>query len=139
MLLEYWGDAPDHLVNLDPTIHATFQVPLLDLDEKPYVPPVVDREEKDDKKDEKISGSRVPASVANALTEIENWSADRYPLSQNTAGTIRGIVAQAVLNRCQWNDPLTAEPDADLKRSAWPAKSIVVSIEGAEAENLAGD
>jgi hypothetical protein len=138
VLLEYWGDAPDHLVNLDTTIHATFQVPLLELDEEPYAPPVGDDNKTDDKKDEKTPGSRVDASVVKALTEIEDWAAGRHPLPQNTAGKIRGIVAQAVLNRCQWNDPLTAEPDADLKRSAWPAKSTVVSIEGADAENLPG-
>ena len=137
VLLEYWGDAPDHLVNLERTIHATFQVPLLALDEKPYTPSMGDGK-RDDEKDHKTSRSKVSASVAIALADIENWAAGRHPLSQNTAGTIRGIVAQAVFNRCQWNDPLTAEADADLKKSAWPAKSIVVSIDGAEAENLAG-
>ncbi len=142
VLLEYWGDAPDRLVNLDPTIHATFQLPELDLDQEPYVPRD-DHREHDAPAGHSRGGKgsnrpEVPRSLAVALSEVDEWAAGRRRLSQTTSGAIRRIVAQAVLNRVQWNEPLTAEPDVDLKRKAWPVKSTTVSIEDAEAENLAG-
>lgn len=141
ILLEYWGDAPERLVNLDPTIHATFQLPELGLDEEPYVPGGDDDDQSDDTKDTPRRGGRdtkVPTGLTRAFSEIDDWAAGRRPMSQNTSGKIRRIVAQAVLNRSQWDDPLSAEPDAELKRRAWPVNSTRVSIEGADAEGLPG-
>lgn len=135
VLLEYWGDAPDRLVNLEPTIHATFRLLELDLDEKPYVPPV-DESEAEGTKD--ANASKITPRLARTFSEIDDWAAGREPLSQNTSSKIRRVVAQAVLNRSRWDAPLSAEPDADLKRRAWPVNSTVVSIEGADAEGLPG-
>lgn len=141
VLLEYWGDSPDHLVNLDPIIHATFRLPELALGEAPYIPPVdqgrtIARD--NDKGKTSTRDSKIPPRVAAALSEIDDWAAGRQPLSQNTSAKIRRIVAQAVLNRSQWDSPLTAEPREELKRRAWPVNSTVVSIEGADAEGLPG-
>ncbi|MCH9729248.1 MAG: ATP-binding protein [Actinomycetia bacterium] len=141
VLLEYWGDAPDHLVNLDPTIHATFQLPELDLDGEPYIPRDDDGNQKGGTKDGQGrggTGSMVPASLTQAFGEVDDWAAGRNPLSQNISGKIRRIVAQAVLNRVQWNYPLSSEPDVGLKRRAWPVNSTRVSIESADAEGLPG-
>lgn len=140
LLLEYWGDAPDHLVNLDPTIHATFQLPELDLAEEPYVP-AFGGDQIDDTKDAQQrgeKGSKVSKRLTQEFSEIDDWAARRQPLSQNTSAKIRRIVGQAVVNRSQWNDPLTAEPRDELKKRAWPFNSTRVSIEGADAEGLPG-
>ncbi|UBV22728.1 ATP-binding protein [Mycolicibacterium fortuitum] len=141
VLLEYWGDAPDHLVNLDPTIHETFQLLELDLNEKPYVPPTDTGEKRDTTEGTKgrgSSGSKISPGTARIFSEVDDWAAGRHPLSQNISGKVRRIVAHAVLNRSLWDAPLSAEPDAELKRRAWPVNSTVVSIEGADAEGLPG-
>jgi hypothetical protein len=138
VLLEYWGDAPDRLVNLDPTIHATFQLPELDLDGEPYIPRFDERRGAKEEGQKTDGKSKLSASLTQKFGEIDDWVAGRQPLSQNTSGMIRRIVAKAVLNRVQWNDPLTAEPHEDLKKRAWPVNSTVVSIESADAEGLAG-
>lgn len=147
ILLEYWGDAPPELVNLDPTIHATFQLPPLSnvsasggarggTSEGRTVggqggdsssPPPPER-----------STGEVPPSVRAHLDAIDAWVTGRANLAQDTARKIRVIVRQAVVNRCQWNRPLTAEPDSNTVKKAWPQNSTVVSIEAADAENLPG-
>ena len=58
--------------------------------------------------------------------------------TKTTANELRGIVRDAVVRRCQWNDPLMPEPTSEVLRRAWPTGSTVVSIHGAAAENRPG-
>jgi hypothetical protein len=81
----------------------------------------------------------LPPALRRSLDEIESWVAGRQPLKQNTAAQLRKIITQAVVNQCKWDSPLMAEPAKAIIDTAWPARSIVVSITGADAENQASE
>jgi hypothetical protein len=133
--LELWGDAPPRPVNLSPVLHHAFDISLLELDAAETTLPERAREP--------LSRTPSPArdlpnSAQRMIQDVEEWASRGHVLHQNTAGALRGIIRDAVVRRCMWNDPLMSEPQADVLRRAWPAKSVVVSIEGAAAENLPG-
>lgn len=139
--LEFWGDAPGHVVNLLPEMHEAFGVAMLDLSDidhvpSPPAPPPLPGPDQ-------VSGPRpnggLPVSVQKAIQNVEDWSTRRAVLAQGTARDIRAIIRDAVVQRCAWNDPLMPEPTTDQLRRAWPTESAVVSIEDAYGENEAGD
>lgn len=135
-ILEFWGDAPPSAVNLSPVLHQAFDLSLLDLATADV--------DLDDRVDEPMpqpqpsAGGSLPPSVQRMIQDVEDWYSRGRVLHQNTAAVLRGIIRDAVVRRCRWNDPLMSAPSADDLRRAWPAKSTVVSIEGAAAENLPG-
>lgn len=157
-LLEFWGDAPTEVRNLDPGIHEAFAISPLTLDPAQGAGKVRQRTQTQDTRTPKTNspGATMGPPATGALTrrdvreswpgslramvdDVDEWEAGRRPLLQGTASRIRSIVAQAVVNRCDWTDPLMAEPSANIRQAAWPPKSSVVSILHADAENLASD
>jgi hypothetical protein len=135
VFLEFWGDAPTDLTNLDPILHRAFSLPLLDLgsEVEPRRAPI-SPSSSTTRQPQDVDG--LSASVRQEINNVEEWYTRGKPLINKTALNIRSMICDAVVNRCQWNDPLMAEPTAEVMRKAWPSKSVVVSIEGAEAENL---
>lgn len=142
--LEVWGDAPENLINLDPHLHQAFGINLLTLDAatsnagRPAtdgrgVPPAPGR-----RAPTRATGGEVPRAIAVMIDHVEEWQGRQTQLPQGTAAYLRGIIRQAVVNRCGWADPVTAEPSAaDLDR-AWPSNSTVVSIDDAGGQRLPG-
>ena len=137
--LEFWGDAPSHVVNLLPTIHEAFGVAILDLEDISVTPtPPLPPPTRIDRGPSGSQSGSLPASVQKAIQNVEEWSTRRAVLPQSTAREIRAIIRDAVVQRCVWNDPLMPEPASELLRRAWPVGSAVVSIEDAYGENEGG-
>jgi len=135
--LEFWGDAPPSPVNLSPVLHHAFDLSLLDLDTAETAGPEPLRAEPAAQPAPGAGGALRP-SVQRMIQDVEDWYSRGRVLHENTAGPLRGIIRDAVVRRCRWTDPLMSEPSADDLKRAWPPKSVVVSIEGAAAENLPG-
>lgn len=134
--LEFWGDAPPSPVNLSPVLHQAFDLSLLDLEAAEAFPQV--RAAEPTAQEAPRAGGTLPQSVMRMIQDVEDWYSRDRVLHQNTAGQLRGMIRDAVVRRCRWNDPLMSEPSAEDLRRAWPAKSTVISITGAAAENLPG-
>lgn len=131
--LEFWGDAPSQPENLAPALQHAFDISHLELGGPEPWPP-----EPPEPPEPPSPSGDLPETVRRMIQHVEEWSARGHTLHQNTALVIRTIVRDAVVRRCQWNEPLMPEPTAELLRRAWPPQSRVVSIEGASAENLPG-
>ena len=128
--LEFWGDAPETVVNLPKAMHEAFEIRLLNVAELKRKP----RGPKKAQHDGLIRNCRtdpLPPSVRQAIEHVEAWAAGEARLNQNTASSIREIIRNAVVQRCAWNTPLMPEPTSETLRRAWPVGSAVVSIEGA--------
>ncbi|MBO3752587.1 ATP-binding protein [Streptosporangiaceae bacterium NEAU-GS5] len=133
--LEFWGNAPAELVNLAPEIHVAFALPQLTIDTAATIvgtDPIVEAAPKVDKR------SGLSPSQLRYIQQIEEWQTREVNLHQTPAGELRRLVSEAVVRRCDWTDPISAEPSIAEVREAWPAKSTTVSIDGADAENLPG-
>ncbi|HEY0640535.1 MAG TPA: protein DpdH [Pseudonocardiaceae bacterium] len=131
-LLEFWGDAPNQVTNLDPTVHDAFGIRPLRLDDLPEPPP----NRKTSPTSATSSRLARPTSTAVRTSEIEDWGSTRQrQLPMNVARNLRTIVRDAVVQRTLWLDPLMVEPQSAVIKRVWPNKSSVVSIKGAESEN----
>ncbi|WP_019901870.1 protein DpdH [Salinispora arenicola] len=142
--LEFWGDTPAQLTDLSPVLHDAFGLDLLHLDpetesgpspraQPTLVPPATTRPGA-------TAASDLPPSVRRLIDDVEQWGSRGQRLGQRTAGELRNILSEAVLRRFLWNQPLMAEPSADVLKRAWlrQQRSTIVSIEGAEGENAPG-
>ncbi|MFE9324122.1 protein DpdH [Nocardia sp. NPDC052278] len=143
VLLEFWGDAPTEVQNLAPAIHEAFGIAPLAIDQE-SASQLTAPEQGDSVQPTLMpvpSESRTAVvgteSYRRQLQDIDAWYSGK-PLGQNAAAGIRSIVRQAVLNRCQWNEPLTVEPLQGVRDKAWPVTSLVVSIEDAGGESAPG-
>ncbi len=132
--LEFWGDAPAEPVNLSPVMHHAFDISLLQLDglEPPPGPGPGPEPPKP------LPSGDLPVSVQRTVDHVEEWFSRGRILNHGPANELRGIVREAIIRRCLWNDPLMPEPPVDVLKSAMPAGSTLVSIEGAAAENRPG-
>ena len=126
--LEFWGDAPETVENLQPGMHEAFEIRRLSVGE-------LKRTSGGPKKEHDPSPKRstdpLPTSVRQAIEHVEAWAAGEARLNQGTASNIREIIRDAVVERCAWNTPLMPEPKSGTLQRAWPVGSAVVSIEGA--------
>ena len=52
------------------------------------------------------------------IGQVEEWYSRGHVLHQGTASELRGIVRDAIVRRCLWNDPLMPEPTSEVLRSA---------------------
>lgn len=136
--LEFWGDAPDTVVNLKRGMHEAFEIRLLEVEElKRHPTPPPRPAEAGSIPGPQRPDESVPVSVTRAIEHIEDWATREAPLNQGTASDIRQIIRDAVVQRCAWNNPLMPEPTSDVLRHAWPVGSAVVSIDGAYGEREA--
>lgn len=141
--LEFWGDAPADLIDLDPTLHTAFGINRLGIDERPLprrtepparIPSVPARRSDAQPAADATADDGLTPGVRKMLVDIENWQGRGAQLPQQTARTIREIIRQAVISRSLWNEPIMAEPQTPDRNAGWPARPTVVSIEGAEGE-----
>ncbi|NBE85422.1 protein DpdH [Micromonospora rubida] len=137
LVLEFWGDAPTQVINLPDEIHTAFALPPVAIDPNADDRPGPTVTSKAPGK-ARTAATGMPSSTVKAMSDIERWLTRNIDLDQGTANEIRLIISEAVSRRCQWVDPIMAEPSAaDIKR-IWAPKSTTVSIIGAAAENLFG-
>jgi hypothetical protein len=134
--LEFWGDAPSQPINLAPVLHHAFDISLLALDDAERV--LDEPASQVLPQQQSPLADDLPASMRRMVQHVEEWFARDRVLPQDTAGELRGIIRNAVVRRCLWNDPLMPEPTADTLTRAWRPWSPVVSIAGASAENRSG-
>ncbi|MFE6333949.1 protein DpdH [Streptomyces sp. NPDC057798] len=145
LVLEFWGDAPEHANNLHPTILDAFSLEPLSSEEGQSPPSVsaAGSGQADggvSRPDTGTSGRRdeLPRELQRMLETVDDWVTLEGGLDTATANRIRVVVSTAVVQRYQWNSPLMREVGStELRKAAWPTKATVVSIEGAK-ENLAG-
>ncbi|GAA3284009.1 ATP-binding protein [Dactylosporangium vinaceum] len=141
--LEFWGDAPRNLTNLEPEIHHAFGVSLLALDDVVGNASQSATRKPDEPASARRTGVRtatgeLPRAIAVMIEHVEEWQGRQSQLPQGTAAYLRNIIRQAVINRCLWTDPVMAEPLITELDRAWPLNSTVVSIEDAGGERLPG-
>lgn len=145
LVLEFWGDAPDHANDLHPTIFDAFSLEPLDGEGGPARPSVTPPKSDEasatqarPKTGAEVKRGELPRELQRMLETVDEWVTREGGLDTATASRVRGVVATAVVQRYQWNSPLMREVSTtELRRAAWPTKATVVSIEGAK-ENLAG-
>ncbi|MEV7421493.1 protein DpdH [Streptomyces sp. NPDC091212] len=144
LVLEFWGDAPEHATDLHPTILEAFSLEPLggETDQRrpsaaPGSKPANDSAPKPDTGASKRRDA-LPGELQRMLETVDDWVTLEGGLDTSTANRIRTVVSAAVLQRYQWNAPLMREVGStELRRAVWPTKATVVSIEGAK-ENLVG-
>lgn len=137
--LEFWGDAPEEVVNLHPALHSAFAIHKLadsTADEAITHRPTRSTQRKSEELDAPSKSSELPAALKRKLGHIEAWAVKGVTLEQGVARELRALIAEVVIRRCQWTDPLVPEPNADLLRKAWPSKSTIVSIDEAHGQGL---
>lgn len=143
--IELWGDAPATQVNLPSPLRDAFGIGTVNDGQEGTKPPE-DSRTMPGGDVSTPTGSTLPPptppvamkrSLAQAIEQVENWATRNAALRQNTAKDIRTIIQDAVVARCDWNDPLMPEPNSAVLKKAWPAGSAIVSIEGAYGESEA--
>ncbi|MEV8340975.1 protein DpdH [Streptomyces niveus] len=144
LVLEFWGDAPEHATDLHPTILEAFSLEPLggETDQRRPSSAPGSRLVNDSvpKPDTGASNRRdaLPGELQRMLETVDDWVTLEGGLDTSTANRIRTVVSAAVLQRYQWSAPLMREVGStELRRAVWPTKATVVSIEGAK-ENLVG-
>jgi hypothetical protein len=142
--LEFWGDAPDELIDLSPDLHHAFGISMLDVAQRPDRTvrppgrPLGGKSTSGGAPGQASGVDTLPARLRKMYDDLENWQGGGGQLLQGTALELRTIIKQAVVNQCAWNEPVMAEPLAAQLDKSWPARSIVVSIEDAEGEGMVG-
>ncbi|MFF0197302.1 protein DpdH [Streptomyces anulatus] len=145
LVLEFWGDAPEHATDLHPTLLEAFSLEPLGGETRQDHPsaatPSPGRADTGTPRPNTGASNRrdaLPGELQRMLETVDDWVTLEGGLDTSTANRIRTVVSTAVLQRYQWNSPLMREVGStELRRAAWPTKATVVSIEGAK-ENLAG-
>lgn len=131
-LLEFWGDAPNNADALPSAVFAAFALDPLAVENAGDVPPAEDERPDftDDRRMDKGTGVP-PTALRRAIEGIENWAARDAVMPKDVAADLRNIVAEAVVNRAQWNAPLMPPPGMEALRKAWLKlnKAAIVSIE----------
>jgi hypothetical protein len=143
--LEFWGDAPATAVNLPSDLREAFGIGRLDLTVDPDEQPVGTGSGSRDGTRARTTAPKPPVSpptgkpgsLVQALGNVENWATRNAVLPQGTANEIRGIIRNAVVERCAWSDPLMQEPNAEIMKRAWPVGSATIFIEDAYGQNEA--
>lgn len=144
LVLEFWGDAPEHATDLHPTILEAFTLePLGGETDQRRPSAVLGSKSANDNAPKPDTGANnrrdtLPGELQRMLETVDDWVTLEGGLDTSTANRIRTVVSAAVLQRYQWNAPLMREVGStELRRAVWPTKATVVSIEGAK-ENLVG-
>jgi hypothetical protein len=138
--LEFWGDAPDTVVNLSPGMHEAFEIQPLSVEElqrKPTSPKRAPGAGTSTASGQQRPTDGMRETVRRAIEHVEVWATQGARLNQGTASEIREIIRNAVVQRCAWNNPLMPEPTNEVLKRAWPVGSAVVSISGAYGEREA--
>ncbi|KUO22097.1 protein DpdH [Streptomyces dysideae] len=145
LVLEFWGDAPEHANGIHPTILEAFSLEPLAGEgqhDRPSASASPTKETSTSTSGPETKAatdeSDLPREVQRMLETVDEWLTREGGLDTTTANRIRSVVSTAVVQRYLWNSPLMREQAlGDIRKAAWPPKATVVSIEGAK-ENLPG-
>jgi hypothetical protein len=137
VLLQFWGDAPRELMNLEPEIHTAFRIPALDptviADSQTVIPSGIVGKTSTAVKNEPAVPGLAPA-VQRRIQEIEDWLSRGANFPTELAGEVRRLVRGAVVDRVSWTDPIMKEPTGAVVEKAWPTNAKTISIaDAAEA------
>jgi hypothetical protein len=107
-LIDLWSDAGE-LVDLDPRIHAAFDLPLLRAPSASTAPPA---SVATPPKAASVKPSpSLPAGLEAQLREIDDWSSDKVKLSYDLTNHLRGLVYDAVAYYVDWDAALLLKRD----------------------------
>ena len=123
-LLTFWGANPKRPANLPAAVHEAFRLPALD-DPEPPPPPPWDRQPLAPPPQPPLPPLPPPRPWVEA---IDRWKDGTAQLDQTLARRLRNTIAEAVVQRVDWNEfcvPALAEQKFD---------SAGVRIEGAAGE-----
>lgn len=140
LVLEFWGDAATAPDDIDPGITRAFALPPLLLSEEQRLsqPPLAQKPARRLHPATATKVTPTSPSLTARLHEVEAWGSRNQLLPQAVSATLRSIIAESVICRYSWQSPLMRElPGYEISK-AWPNKSTVVSIEGANGEGLPG-
>ncbi|MFD3813545.1 protein DpdH [Streptomyces rubiginosohelvolus] len=144
LVLEFWGDAPEHATDLHPAILKAFSLEPLGGETDRRRPSAAPGSKLTNDSAPKLNAGAsnrsdaLPGELQRMLETVDDWVTLEGGLDTSTANRIRTVVSAAVMQRYQWNAPLMREVGStELRRAVWPTKATVVSIEGAK-ENLVG-
>lgn len=147
IVLEFWGDAPDHAGLLPDAVMEAFG-----LEPRTFSGESMSPQKQSGKQDKGVSDKPaqhrtdtlpVPAekgllaSLQGKVNAVEDWLTREKVLLQAVASDLRTVLSAAVMQRYRWVDPLMLAQTQDTVRTAWKNNARVVSIEGA-GENLQG-
>jgi hypothetical protein len=136
VLLQYWGDAPRQLKNLEPEVHIAFRIPALGAavirDTDDPTPPTNDIVPKGDTGIPAVPG--LTPGTQRRIQQIEDWLSRGANFPPELANEVRGLVRDAVVDRVSWTDPIMKEPTGAVLDKAWPKGARTISIaDAAEA------
>ncbi|MFI9811655.1 protein DpdH [Saccharothrix variisporea] len=136
-VVEFWGDAPRALREMNDDILRTFRVRSInkDVPEPPPGPPPTSggKQPKAPVEERKPTGVTRPKPQPK-VDAIENWAGRGTMLDQGVAREVRKIIVEAVLRRFSWTNPPMREQGKAFTDKAWPISSKTVSIEDAYGE-----
>ncbi|CAM2923922.1 protein DpdH [Saccharomonospora xinjiangensis] len=138
-VLEFWGDAPSSLQQMDDSFLRTFGL-------RPIASAMPKGGPPGSKEKSSSSGHRTGQSFTEPefplpppkrnpkIDAIELWASRGDKLDQRVANDLRKILAEAIHRRFLWTDPPMREWNKTLAGKAWPASSRTISIEDAYGE-----
>lgn len=144
-VLEYWGGAPQELVDVPDGIRSAFQLPEIPLDSvAAWSGSPAEGKVSGERSDDEASGAEsdpareaLDPSLKKRLKAIDDWVRLERDLPQDVARELRSIVVRAVMGQISWVNPvMKVVPASRTKRIANQASTI--SIEGAKESLGAG-
>jgi hypothetical protein len=141
LVLELWGDAATEPDAIPSGILEAFALPPLPIHKgqrirQPAVTPK--RSRRSPSSGQPSTTTPVSPSLGARLEEIEEWGSRDRLLPQAVSADLRSVIAEAVIRRYSWQTPLMRELPRYEVSKAWPNRSTVVSIAGANGEGLPG-
>jgi hypothetical protein len=144
-VLEYWGGAPQELVDVPDGIRSAFQLPAIPLESVAAWSggQAEDRATGEGSDSEATGAEPAPAkdaldpSLQKRLKAVDDWVRLERDLPQDVARELRSTVVRAVMGQIPWVNPvMKTVPASKTKRIANQASTI--SIEGAKESLGAG-
>ncbi|MGQ4617855.1 protein DpdH [Nocardia sp. R7R-8] len=129
--LEFWGNAESPFEG-EPGVRRAFGLAAPKTLSAPR-PQTSERRKSSTERDKAPeSGSPpLPLPLRRSLQEIEDWATKDENAMPNVARDLRAIVADAVIQRYDWADPLMNSMNKEALRSVWSSTSGAVRIRGA--------
>ncbi|MGK8558815.1 protein DpdH [Nocardia gipuzkoensis] len=129
--LEFWGNAESPFEG-EPGVRRAFGLAAPKTSSAPR-PQTSERRKSSTERDKAPeSGSpSLPQSLRRSLQEVEDWATKDENAMPNVARDLRAIVADAVIQRYDWADPLMNSMNKDALKSVWSSTSGAVHIRGA--------
>lgn len=131
VFLEFWGNAESPFEG-ETAVRLAFGLAPLKTSSTPR-PRTPDRSKSSTERDKapEAGSSPLPQSLRSWLQEIEDWGTKDGKAMPNVARELRGIAADAVVQRYDWADPLMNSMTKDALKSVWSSTSGAVHIRGA--------